>query len=367
MNELLKYRENWEFFIRRGNSVPVFPREISTARTVVYSYDDYINYILRNNGKLSCYTGVYSIYQREMQIIDTVLLEFDATCIKEMLLFAELLEKKMKKFGFKYRKYFSGRRGFHYYLDLERPVKLERARKVLREFINKFFSFPTAFGRVHIIDTKTSGDIARIIRIPYTIHPDTGFFCYRVIDKLRFRDMICPPKIEETIEPNPELGVILRMIEKQVKEEEKPINKIMLRFPKSLRMSIDFAPPCIVNIISELIRTGELSHEKRFHLGAFLKHVGVPIEDAKWLYAYASDFVDWKTEYQLESIYSGPYRTYSCKRAKELNMCPLSIKQMKQCIYYPWISLYFGDGNREVCGFPEEMEKQRKNKSNDGA
>ena len=342
-----KYMDNWKFFIQRTGIIPFFPREIGISRTKIYRFEDYVNYIIRNFGKLSCYTGVYSLYQRELKIIDTILIEFDATCYFEMELYSKIIEQKMKKYGFKYRKYFSGKKGFHYYLDLDKPVRLERARKVLRLFIDRFFSLNTSCGRIHIIDTKSSGDISRIIRIPYTIHPETGFFCYRVNEKLKFSEMINPPKIEETLEPNQDLCFILKMIEKEINETEAEINRNYHSFPVRLQLSVDLAPPCIISIINELLTTGELAHEKRLHLGAFLKHVGVPLEEAIWVYSYANDFDEHKTRQQLESIYFGPYRTYSCKRAKELNMCPLTIKEMKKCGYYPWISIYLrGEKNR---------------------
>ena len=95
--------------------------------------------------------------------------------------------------------------------------------------------------------------------------------------------------------------------------------------------SFDDLPPCVRKGIELLINTGELVHEWRLHIAAYLLRVWDYDEVVK-LFSFASDYSEKITKYQLDYILKNDIYPYSCKNAKAVGICP--VKDIKKCPFY---------------------------------
>ncbi len=324
----LIYEEQWRQYLRYELVPQQFPRQMQLNRLVVPREEDYVKFLHNNFDKMSCYTGVYSLPQIEASIIDTIYLEIDGINIPHATLLAEKLERALRRRRMRYRKYFSGRRGWHYYLDCP-PVKLKNPRLAIRGYIRTLPS---------VIDTHVAGNIRQIVRVPYTIHQRTGLFCCRLYGHFAFREAIKPLLADGGLMLNDHLPAILEDIDDKIVERTYP--------PVAAEeSSMVLFPPCIVECLSCLTETGKLIHGGRLHLVTFLHKAGFGIELVMNLFAtHASDFKQGYTKDQLNRVARGRLRCYSCLRAHALGLCPYDEGSdgMFRCGFYPNMNFHLG-------------------------
>lgn len=378
-----------------------FPRQAQLSRLMV-GKDEFFSLFRTIYDKVACYTSLYSLPQIEQKVVDTAFLEIDANCGVCASCLANFLERKLKKQGFRWRKYFSGHRGFHYYLDFE-PVKLKRPNSTLWNFMH---TLPP------VRDMHSGVNMSQMVRLPYTVHPATGLYCVRVNDQFTMSMAVDPPRNGENgLAINHDLPNILLSIDERLderwasnpstlgpigltKNEKKVYNLIGLRgsvtqgdiheilrlgyedvqdiisrlmerklvrvedsfpyqppryrlcaeqreeefFAPSILGDVEFYPPCVVECISKLKLTGELLHAGRLHMGSFLSRVGFTLEEILPLFYVAHDFREQYSRRQIEGIIRTDMACYSCRKAQALGMCPYDVGTMRRCGYFPNIN-----------------------------
>ena len=146
-----------------------------------------IEYHVNMWNETNCFISVfpYTEYNQEIRnkfsaIINVIPLDFDdtecpANCleeIKRLLVWAQ-------RHNINPRIYFSGNKGFHFYIDLN-PIQLNHPQEVLRKFTVEL----SKDGGFQTIDRSIAGDLERIIRIPNTKHPKSGLYCIPLNNKL---------------------------------------------------------------------------------------------------------------------------------------------------------------------------------------
>jgi len=148
----------------------------------LYGYILHYGYELRRDLYMSIYeyreiNGYNNLPNYEMfRYLDKIVFDIDsgddlekglcvARSLKEKILVIEAMPKFLDD---RISIFFTGGRGFHVYYI---PSGSFYTRKSLKEFCENVFEL---LGSPEEIDTSLFGDITRDIRIPYTLHPDTG-------------------------------------------------------------------------------------------------------------------------------------------------------------------------------------------------
>ncbi|NPA85816.1 MAG: hypothetical protein GXO42_00180 [bacterium] len=101
--------------------------------------------------------------------------------------------------------------------------------------------------------------------------------------------------------------------------------------PEQLEFREEALPPCMRLLYEKLLMGANLSHRERFHLAAFLLHVGLSVDDIFRLFARLPDFNERICRYQLEHIAGlrggcKKYKPGSCKTLENDGICTESIK-----------------------------------------
>lgn len=348
------YKEAWTNFLRHDLVPQQFPREMMLYRKTVASLDEYLDILSTQFDKANCYVSLYSNPQREQGVIDTIFFEVDGdrlcprcdavltqkdkihpykmVCQKHGSVYpvidladahdrAETLRRYFKKLRLYARRYFSGRRGYHFYIDIE-PIKLKNPGWAIKQV---FKDAPAG------IDFSVLGDIRQMVRVPFTQHAATGFFCYPVFSTASFEEAL-----------NPEVHIPIRQTNDLAAELSAADTTIPV-YPDIVGEMGEskLFPPCIVDGLVKLQERRELSHPHRFHLAAFLSGRGFSVDTAVSLFRGASDFRLQQTKYQVEKIAQGSMKCYGCERAHNLKICPLGPKRW-QCPFWPSVNLRMG-------------------------
>ena len=128
---------------------------------------------------IDCYCSVYSFKEynsetwiRESAVIDTLVFDLDhKTDLKIPFKEAKKLVEYLIEKNTTPRVYFSGMKGFHVYVDFP-PVELENPKEVIKRI---GASIAEKLGLTSI-DYQVF-ELARLIRLPLTIHSKTGYKC----------------------------------------------------------------------------------------------------------------------------------------------------------------------------------------------
>jgi DNA primase large subunit len=295
---------------------------------------EYLNFIREHNGKNNIAVQVHSDLNIFYGLYNTLFLDFDGKGdIRDVLDEA----KQMYSVLGGGRLYFSGRKGFHLYLDLE-PVYLGGIySSVLNEWVKQF--------KTKYLDLKSLKDKRRMARVVYTKHAKSGLYMIPIDTSDNVAGIISkamdPSKVaySYTIKENASVSSELRNIYASVKESEKKITQILV---KPIRITETEMPPCVRVNIETLKKTGELDHYARFHIVNYLLQMGIPEGEVEKLFAkYAKDYDPSKTEYQVEYLKQRDMKPFNCKNAIAMGICPLEMPEL--CPYYPsiWAILKF--------------------------
>jgi len=295
-------------------------------RTVVHDLQTYINIIRAYNGKADCYASLYSLPQIERNVYDTLYLDIDGSGYQDA--FAKLEAVLHLLAGYNYRVYWSGRRGFHIYIDFP-PTHLHHPALTMKQFLSPLKEY---------VDPHTRGNIRQMCRIPYTIHPKTGQKVVRIYNMDSPIEDILIPKPEGNLALNESLPRVLVDIDSKIKEESFEAAEIVV--------NVDSFPQCIVNILVTLAETGDLSHQGRLHLTAVLLWAGFSPSDIHSILKSAKDYRPEVTEYQIAAIKAARLKGYSCIRLREFGLCPLEDLDILNCEFYPSINMYLLDYGR---------------------
>jgi hypothetical protein len=290
----------------------------------------FLSFIEQYNGKKHIAIQVHPDLNIECGIYDTIFLDFDGeNDIKNVYEEAKQIQSILGG-----RLYFSGRKGFHLYLDIQ-PVYLgNKYAKVLTEWAKQL--------KVKYLDLQCLKDKRRMARVVYTQHIGTSLYMIPVDTKSNITEILSEAiqpkkiyyhKIHESMQISNELRQIY--FENTKTEEEANNTQTTTKIP----VTEAEMPPCIRKCIETIRETGELDHYARFHMANYLIQMGwTNIEIQKIFEKYAKDYNSEKTEYQVNYLLSRNMHPFNCKNAMEIGLCPLEIPKL--CPYYPSINKF---------------------------
>jgi len=313
-NGLSKQEQLWLSFLRYSLVPPQFPREMLHTRLIVRNEREYMQ-VCRERWNSDCFAAIYTDWQRQNNMIDTIFLEKDYDDLIEANADHEKLTSFFKLSGIWARTNFSGRRSYHYYIDLP-PTKLANPGEAIRRWIHKL---PVKF------DPNVVGDLARMGRIPGTLHSMTGLFCVPVNSPVNVQATISLENVfvQEVI---PNLGLANEL--KGMKLPPRASGKIEV-----LEGGGGLAPPCIISTINFALNTGKCGHAWRIHLGAYLLRKFGNQVAFNFFKDTCEDFNPAVSKYNLEWLTKRNFKSYKCSRAKEMGICPLQPHEV--CAFYP--------------------------------
>lgn len=162
-----------------------FPREVSTPwsmRVRVLNEHNYKYLLWKGYGETDLFTSIYPTSFVNLDAIMTLnKIFFDIDDEHNPAVAYESMQKITSYFRSKYdytpRVNFSGKKGYHLYIDFE-PVhfRIEYFKPVVRAFIDQVMRESGA----KIVDNSAIADqagVTRVSRLPYSIHPKSGNVC----------------------------------------------------------------------------------------------------------------------------------------------------------------------------------------------
>jgi hypothetical protein len=269
---------------------------------------------------LPCYCSVQPYRERDQPFgLEKMFYDFDSEkntskAWKEVLKFAETLIKYYKILPFIT---FSGNKGYHVYVFLDRVVSFQTfqigfAKKVymlLQKKLLKGLDFET-------LDSAILGDIKRLARLPFSIHEKTGKMC----SPLSLSHVFIKPKNLEIYKEYSLDTNILEKVCKELKAEEKwhkHLSETRVGF-KSL--TSHRVRPCIKVAVSLPLNHGE-GHKMRLAIVAEYLKRGSSVDQIIDLFRGQKDFNERKTRYFVEDAQHKGYKPFKCKTIKELGFC----------------------------------------------
>ena len=292
---IMTFLKEFEIWARAGR-VSEFPRAVGFERVEVKDEVELYEYV-QKCGWLDCYSALFARGEK----FDTVLMDVDGhdSQWNADVKVSKLL-RVLKDRGLKHRVYWTGR-GYHVFVDFE-PVKLNDYRAVMLKWFE-------VLGVKELIDLNASGSENRIARLPKTVNAKAGKMMERISDADGFNEGLADELISYDVE----------------KVEVKEVERICLN------LNEEELPICVKEGIERLRRTGELSHQWRFHIATFLLKVW-DYDRVKNVFRVANDFNERVTDYQLQQILKRGYKCYGCKKLKVLGMC--SFDDLSECAFY---------------------------------
>jgi len=306
-------------------------------------------YFLFEKTREDFYVAVYSNDQIQKKMIDTVFIDIDADNLNEAYEKLWIVLRKLEGLGIdpgRLRIYFSGKKGFHVFLDFE-PLYLPPFIH-LGSLLHRALKSLGIAGR--FIDQRVLGDWRRVSRVPFTRHSKSGLYCIPIDPT---QDIISIQALASKLESGREI-----VIDRENCRPFRNLLKNILRRYSSYRRVITVEvrlresrhvvemPPCIRAWLRELASTGELDHYARLNLAIFLWRMGWRKEDIVELFKFARDFDEHKTTYQIEYAVKRDLLMWSCPKLIDLGLCPLA-NNPRSCPFYPSINRYFGWRKRE--------------------
>lgn len=114
-------------------------------------------------------------------------------CFKNSEKKAEIIAEKLDGLGWKYKKLFSGSKGFHYYLMNDKKNIVEEIPS--KEFLNLILTLKDNSG-VCLTDNKNfrskegTFDLHRIFKLPYSVDNSTGILVKEKLERISYKDTI---------------------------------------------------------------------------------------------------------------------------------------------------------------------------------
>ncbi|MEM3857585.1 MAG: hypothetical protein QXO47_10635 [Thermoproteota archaeon] len=285
----------------RSNSVPSFPRDFGLPRRSIYDREHF-NTVLGLAHGYNTHVSVYSQYEWEHSVASTLFFDVDGETYFDSLKFMLKVEPVLKQFAV--RVYYTGNRGFHFYVDFQ-PVVLD-VRRSAHRFLDLFFD-GVEWDRY--LDKQVIGDMRHMARLPGTVHEDTGSLS-RLVSK--YDGKTSPLEFFET-------GHV-------------PLSLSYAR-TNIVGGTIAKHPPCVLFLLEKLRREHDLTHYQRIHLASYLLSV-FKREDIVDLFRLASDYNKGKTEYYVDYLSSRDWRPFGCFKARQHGICPIPLQQA-ECPFYP--------------------------------
>jgi len=332
------YKEFWKYHIRPWSGLPLFPRDMSSRsspttiingkvrpyplnRNSFVSEKQFITSVSTSYEVKDYYVQVFSDWQIANHIYDTIFLEIDVhpdgkkqydkmeEAMPEILESKLVVESVLDDLEIAYRCFFTGGRGFHYYLDFE-PVFIADYKATVTKFLD-------AIGIINIVDIAVI-EPARIARIPYTKHLKwKGYSVYvdttdgaEVIDVSRNNSLVVEPitKLQET-----------KILEYLDLEAVLPKPKQEAGYSGKYDSVL---PECVTRIMEKILVDQHARHEERIHLAGYLKRFNYTEDEIVDHFRNTSDFQYDLALGQVRSIPKNAH--YNCINVRRMmpDLCP---------------------------------------------
>jgi hypothetical protein len=228
------------------------------------------------------------------------------------------------------RVYFSGRKGFHVYIDFP-PVKLQYPKETIKMFVSRLEKQL----KLQLIDSQCSGDIARVSRIPNTKHMNSGFYCvpFTIDEFLRFLNegdilnIAKHPRFDFKLIKHPSKVVKkhLKKIDKEIENEaiKNILNDVSNKKKRKFKQHDKSIRPCIQRLINEAKTANfELDHQLRLAILFETLKKGWTEDQIVTIFSKQTDFDDNLTRYYINHAKESGYTPFKCKTLEnDLKIC----------------------------------------------
>lgn len=207
---------------------------------------------------------------------------------------------------------FSGNKGYHVYVFLEKPFGIGVAKPHLKTIYLKMQKMILGKAEYETLDSSVIGDIAQLARIPFTHHDKTGELCR-------------PMKVKVQLSPSELVGYyrehglsfeLCKLALYKVGEEQReklrprPKTRYSKEFDKTLR-------PCI----QEALQSSHIEHKMRVAVVAELNAKGWSGQRIVDAFTGMSDFNRRKTETYVKHALKKRYSPFKCYTIQTLGGC----------------------------------------------
>ena len=315
-----------------GGSNPGEGRELGNPSREYWSDPSELHYWIGLNEAENrpSYMSVAIYADRDRPVaLDRLFYDFDSPDLekawREAMEFSGALERR---YGCRPLITFSGRKGFHVHIFLERPYRGSRLKEVYEEL-----QAMTLRGlELQTLDRAVIGDVKRLSRIPYTVHEKSGAPCIPVDHRGRpvLIDASSLCALRHRGIPWGVVEIALSHIEER--EETVRVRRIRSGWGfKSRRLRVIGIRPCLQRILEE---EPEPDHLIRVALVAELHAEGYGPEEIAQLFRRFRDYDPRETKYQVGHIIRGRYQPFKCSTLQALGVClgsecPLYRRQLK--------------------------------------
>lgn len=323
--------KHWGGFLRPSLVTKQFPRTMFRSRAKIRSREIYIKQLHANFTSMDCFISLNPLDQLAKGVVDCLFMEVDGLTLEDGRVRGWVVQKALLEGGYNFRQFFSGRRGFHFYLPCP-PVQLKYPSRAIARFLQRF--------PLEMMDSHVLGNMAQLVRPPLTKNQISGLFAMELPADVCLKDVatagligmsinplaICPPG---RFVPNKDIADELFEFDKDVKAPTS--------FSRSRGGRGEAFPPCMITALETLRCTGELSHTQRLHLTAFLVQIGYTDSEVGDIFRlHARDFKERTTMNQIQKIRKGRMSCYGCGRMRRKGVCP--VVSSDDCFFFPKIT-----------------------------
>ena len=171
-----------------------FPRDLAyvkdpsplSKRFKVYDWHAFVLEVWRHIGNLDTFVAIFSDDQINHNVYDKIFIDIDAPNLQDAYDDVQKLKAfEVKTHTISMRTYFSGKKGFHVFLDFP-PTQFEHYKEVSRQYVE---TLENALD-LNYIDYSVVGGITRLSRLPYTKHTTTGYLCFPISTSMTLETII---------------------------------------------------------------------------------------------------------------------------------------------------------------------------------
>lgn len=347
-----------------------WPREIAfPQRRFVQDREEFIKLIKAYNGKKNIYFSIYNCCSRQEYRFGSEISNFQNHAIIDKVFFDLDIDGKnpslekplqdLKKLiaycqsrNYKFSMCFSGKKGYHFYLY----CKKIRDKEFLRNahlYISKILDIN--------LDIHIRGDIARVSRVPNTIHLSGERYCIplSIADVEAGTDFIA----EKALQPNPDFNVygaeLLDLTSLPNISIEHSNGREIPEFDYNKILDVDDKlisdfPMCVQ---SWLTTYENATHRNRFLFALYCAHSGLTPEEcnslAKKYYGQMKERSGRRTRYQefiseraVEYAYVKDFILPSCNKLFEEGACLGRCSYYKKDNFYLYKDIKNGEGDK---------------------
>jgi hypothetical protein len=329
-------------FLWRNKEVYPFPREILRKRLCVDDMNEFTSVIGGYDGKTDLYTSLYNDWQMKNNIFDCVFFEIDCYTevgedVKDLIRMAEVVETFLGEQEIWFRRFFSGKKGFHYYIAFP-PTHFHYFSNAVRKWAEKmpkverinmqkyWYTGDVETIKTWAFDPRTIGNTKQLVRIPGTKHPKTNLYCLETYGRITIpmkgrREHWLP-------EENIKFMKSLKLRDRKPDVVDRTSGLIDFNFAES--------PRCIRNAL-QMMR-GHLTHDQAWHLANFMVTLGATDDEILSCMMIDPRYNEALARPQIESIRSSGLANMSCDKISFNSMC--DEKQKLTCPMWPSIDRY---------------------------